>query len=53
VRLANECLKLDPQNRDYTVALAIGGFAQRGDFAEADRLYARAGYSRSRCGQPV
>ena len=41
-RLAKECLKLDPQDGDNTVALAVGGFGLRGDFAEADRLHARA-----------
>lgn len=41
-RLSRETLRLDPQNGDYTNAYGIGLYSIRGDFAEADRLYAQA-----------
>jgi hypothetical protein len=45
LRLARECLKLDPQNGDYFESMAVGAFSKRaesGSFAESDRLFARA-----------
>jgi TolB-like protein/tetratricopeptide (TPR) repeat protein len=41
-RLAREALSLDPQNGDYRVTMAYNFFSVRGEFAEADRLYAQA-----------
>ncbi len=41
-RRGREALALDPQNGDYTNAAAIVFHSPRGDYAEADRLLARA-----------
>jgi TolB-like protein/tetratricopeptide (TPR) repeat protein len=42
LRLAREALLLDPLNGDTANAVALIFFQPRGDFAEADRLFARA-----------
>lgn len=41
-RLAHDALDLDPQNGDAINAMGVGLFAPRGEYAAADRLFARA-----------
>lgn len=42
LRRAREALELDPQNGDYTNTFALNVYMPRGDWMEADRLFARA-----------
>lgn len=41
-RFSREVLDLDPQNGDFINAVGVAMFAPRGEYAVADRLYARA-----------